>query len=494
MFHRRSTDNLASVVAALNASQAVIEFTPDGRVLNANENFLKVMGYRADEVAGKHHQMFCDPAFVASDAYRVFWRELASGKFQSGAFKRIARDGRDVWLQATYNPVFDGKGRVTKVIKLAADITEAKQQAMDYAGKIAAIDRAQAIIEFATDGTVITANDNFLKAMGYTLAEIKGQHHRMFCDPDYVASQDYDRFWQRLAAGELIADEFRRIGKNDREVYIQASYNPVFDDAGRVIKVVKFATDVTEAVRRRLRNDEIGREIDGQLGDVLVQMEGANEMASGASSASTETSSMVNSVAAAAEELSASVREIASSMSAARSSVEGVFRNAEVANTSAARLSESAESMNNVVAFIQGIASQINLLALNATIESARAGEAGKGFAVVASEVKTLANQASASTKTIGTEIAKIQSVSTEVANALSLISGSMTHVLDSVSNVASAIEEQHAVTGEISGNMQAAVAAVHDIEESLTRITGAFRAVVQSSDGVKANVERLVA
>jgi methyl-accepting chemotaxis protein len=494
MFRKANDNNLAAVVAALNASQAVIEFTPDGRVLSANDNFLQVMGYSRDEVVGKHHQMFCDPAYAASDAYRDFWRELQNGRFQSNAFKRVAKGGRDVWLQATYNPVFDGKGRVVKVIKLAADITDAKQKAMDAAGKMAAVDRAQAVIEFATDGTVLTANDNFLRVMGYSLGEIQGRHHKIFCDPAYVATADYDQFWKRLASGELIADEFRRIGKNGREVFIQASYNPIFDDTGKVTKVVKFATDVTDAVRRRLRNDEIGREIDGQLGEVLVQMDGANQMASGASSASTETSSMVNSVAAAAEELSASVREIASSMSAARSSVEGVFKNAEIANSSAARLSESADSMNSVVTFIQGIASQINLLALNATIESARAGEAGKGFAVVASEVKSLANQASASTKTIGTEISKIQAVSTEVADALSLISGSMTHVLDSVSNVATAIEEQHAVTGEISGNMQAAVQAVHEIEESLTRITGAFNAVVQSSDSVKANVERLVA
>ncbi|MGN6424283.1 MAG: methyl-accepting chemotaxis protein [Asticcacaulis sp.] len=493
MFIRQNGD-LSAVVAALNASQAVIEFTPEGRVLTANDNFLRAMGYRREEVVGRHHEMFCDDAFRQSEDYARFWKDLATGKFQSGAFKRVGSGGRIVWLQATYNPVFDRSGRVTKVIKFASDITEVKVQAMDAAGKMAAIDRAQGVIEFTTDGVVLTANDNFLQILGYSLTEIKGQHHQTFCDPAYVASEDYKRFWEKLAAGEFIAAEFRRLGKGGREVFIQASYNPIFDDTGAVTKVVKFATDVTETVKRRIRNEGISREIDGQLGDVLVQMDGANQMASGASSASTETSSMVNAVAAAAEELSASVREIAESMSAARGSVEGVFKNAEVANSSAGRLAESADAMNNVVSFIQGIASQINLLALNATIESARAGEAGKGFAVVASEVKTLANQASASTKTIGEEIAKIQAVSTEVADALSLISGSMTHVLDSVSNVASAIEEQHAVTGEISANMQAAVSAVHEIEESLTRITGAFSSVASSSESVKANVERLVA
>ncbi len=492
MFRRTSGDQ-AAIIEALNASQAVIEFSPDGHILDANDNFLKTMGYRREEVVGKHHRIFCDPKFVASDDYRRFWHELGQGRFMSNAFKRFAKDGHPVWLQATYNPIRQG-GKVVKIIKFASDITAAKLQDLDFSGKVHALDRAQAIIEFTPQGEILTANENFLKAMGYGLDEIRGRHHRMFCEPDYVASAEYRRFWDRLAGGEFVADEFKRLGKGGRAVYIQASYNPVLDDTGAVIKVVKFATDVTEQVNRRLRNDDISHTIDGQLNGVLDQMNDAGHMASGASSASTQTSSMVNSVAAAAEELSSSVREIAQNMTSARTSVESVFKHAESANTFAESLKESAGSMTGVVEFIQGIASQINLLALNATIESARAGEAGKGFAVVASEVKSLANQASASTKTIGSEIDKIQAVSTEVVNALSLISGSMNHVLDSVTSVASAIEEQHAVTGEISGNMQSAVTAVHEIEESLVRINEAFGAVKTASVDVKANVERLVA
>jgi methyl-accepting chemotaxis protein len=490
----RHQNDQAAIVAALNASQAVIAFTPDGRVLEANDNFLGAMGYRREEIVGKHHEIFCDAHFVASDDYRLFWRDLAAGQFKSGAFKRFARDGHAVWLQATYNPVRGRDGKVVKVIKFASVITEAKLQELDYAGKIHAIDLAQAVIEFTPKGEILTANENFLKAMGYRLEEIRGQHHQIFCDPDYVKSADYGRFWDRLGRGEFIADEFKRLGKGGRAVYIQASYNPVIDDTGAVIKVVKFAIDVTDQVNRRLRNDDISHQIDGQLNDVLGQMDDAGHMASGASSASTQTSSMVNAVAAAAEELSASVREIAENMTTAKTSVEGVFKHAETANGFAAGLKQSADEMSSVVELIQGIASQINLLALNATIESARAGEAGKGFAVVASEVKTLANQAAASTKTIGGEIEKIQTVSTEVVGALSLISSSMHHVLDSVASVATAIEEQHAVTGEISGNMQSAVTAVHEIESSLTRITQAFGAVKTASTQVKTNVESLVA
>ncbi len=494
MFRRNAPANQASIVNALNASQAVIEFTPDGKILTANDNFLAVMGYGRDEIVGQHHRLFCDPAFAESEDYHRFWRDLAAGKFQSSAFKRYGKNGRVVWLQATYNPVVDAQGKVTRVIKFASDITRAKLDELDYAGKIHALDRAQAIIEFTPQGDILTANDNFLAAMGYGLHEIRGRHHEMFCDPDYVRSAAYRQFWDKLARGEFVADEFKRIGKGGRPVYIQASYNPVMDDTGAVIKVVKFATDVTAAVNRRLSNDQIGREIDGELKGVLAQMDGASHMASGASSASTETSSMVHAVAAAAEELSASVRDIAQNMTTAQSSVEGVFKHAETANTYASTLSESAKAMTNVVDFIQNIASQINLLALNATIESARAGEAGKGFAVVASEVKTLANQASSSTKTIGDEIAKIQTVSTEVAGALELISNSLTHVLGNVASVASAIVQQQAVTGEISGNMHAAVTAVQEIEESLTRINTAFDAVVTASTEVKGKVDRLVA
>lgn len=494
MFFHKSMASDRSFIEALESSQAIIEFTPHGRIVRANGNFLNAVGYTEREIVGQHHSIFCAPEYAATQAYRDFWTDMAAGKFRAGEFKRIGKGGRIVWLQASYNPVVDSSGKVVRVVKLASDITEEKALSLDHAGKVMAISRAQAVIEFSTDGVILTANDNFLETMGYRLDEIQGRHHSLFCDADFAQSAEYRLFWEALSRGEFRAAEYRRVAKGGRPVYIQASYNPIFDDTGAVIKVVKFATDVTEKVNRRLYNDGISRDIDGQLNGVLSQMDAANHMASGASSASTETSSIVSAVAAAAEELSASVRDIGSNMLSAKSSVEGVFKHTETANSFAANLSESAGAMNNVVAFIQNIASQINLLALNATIESARAGDAGKGFAVVASEVKNLANQAAASTKTIGEEIDKIQAVSAEVATALAFISTSMNDVLANVSNVASAIAQQEAVTGEISGNMQSAVTAVHEIEESLIRITEAFTVVTSSSATVKTNVEKLVA
>ena len=230
---------------ALDRSQATIEFNMDGTVLTANPNFLRVLGYTLDEIRGLHHRTFVDPTYAQSPAYARFWDDLAAGRFQQDEFKRIGKGGKEVWIQASYNPVCDAKGRPYKVVKFATDVTAAKLQAADAAGQLAAIGKAQAVIEFGLDGIVRTANDNFLRVLGYTLDEIKGRHHRMFVDPAYAQSHAYARFWEDLAAGRFQADEFKRIGKGGKEVWIQASYNPITDASGRVCKVVKFATDVT---------------------------------------------------------------------------------------------------------------------------------------------------------------------------------------------------------------------------------------------------------
>jgi len=238
-------------IQAIERAQAVIEFGLDGTVITANENFLRVFGYSLDEVVGKHHRIFCDPDYAASSAYREFWKNLASGEYDSAEFKRIAKDGSEIWLQASYNPIFDADGRPIKVVKFATDVTESKLQRTELEGKIQAIERAQAVIEFGLDGTVITANENFLRIFGYSLDDVAGKHHRIFCDPDYAASSAYREFWQNLARGEYDSGEFKRIAKDGSEIWLQASYNPIFDIEGRPRKVVKFASDITEEIRKR---------------------------------------------------------------------------------------------------------------------------------------------------------------------------------------------------------------------------------------------------
>ncbi|MGY2903237.1 methyl-accepting chemotaxis protein [Bradyrhizobium sp. URHC0002] len=237
--------NAIAQAAAINKSQAVIEFKLDGTIVTANKNFLDAMGYTLDEIKGKHHGIFVDPAERESTAYREFWARLNRGEFQATQYKRFAKGGREIWIQASYNPIVDGSGRPTGVIKFATDITAQKIHSMEDAGKIAAISRAQAVIEFNMDGTIVTANDNFLRAMGYTLAEIEGKHHSMFVVPEDRGSAAYREFWARLNRGEFQAAEYKRLGKGDKEIWILATYNPILNEAGKPFKVVKFATDVT---------------------------------------------------------------------------------------------------------------------------------------------------------------------------------------------------------------------------------------------------------
>lgn len=253
---------LSAVSAALNRVQAVIEFDLQGIILHANDNFLATVGYTLDELRGKHHRILCDPDYVQSEAYRQFWEKLARGEFDRGEYRRIGRGGREVWINASYNPVIGEDGRPYKVIKFATDVTAAKQQHADYEGRIRAIDKAQAVIEFDTLGHVLQANQNFLDTLGYRLDEIQGKHHRMFCEEAHAASPEYREFWAKLNRGEFDSGRYKRIAKGGRVVWIQATYNPIFDVNGRLYKVVKFAIDVTaqvaleESVKQRAEDDQ----------------------------------------------------------------------------------------------------------------------------------------------------------------------------------------------------------------------------------------------
>ncbi|MBI5130402.1 MAG: PAS domain-containing methyl-accepting chemotaxis protein [Rhodopseudomonas palustris] len=418
--------DFAGQVAAANRSQAVIEFNMDGTVRTANENFLRTLGYSLEEIQGKNHSMFVEPEFRDSPAYREFWAALNRGEYQAAEYKRIGKGGKEVWIQASYNPIFDDKGKPAKVVKFATDVTEQKLRNADLAGQIEAIGKSQAVIEFSMDGTILNANDNFLHALGYTLGEIKGKHHSMFVDPSERGTS-YAEFWAALNRGQYQAAEYKRIGKGGRDVYIQASYNPILDLNGRPFKVVKYATDVTQQVLARMGNERVR--------------------------------GMMETVAAGAEELNASVREISETMTKSRETAAGAVERVANADAQAQRLTSAAQAMSGIVELINNITGQINLLALNATIESARAGEAGRGFAVVAAEVKNLANQAKQATDKIGEEISSLNLISGDVAGALNAIKEAITHVSEYVTSTAAAVEEQSTVTGEMTTSMQRAAA-----------------------------------
>jgi methyl-accepting chemotaxis protein len=244
---KRSAADFQGQIAAISKAQAVIEFTLDGIILNANDNFCRALGYSLKEIQGQHHGMFVDPTYRASHEYRVFWDKLARGEYDAGQYKRFSKSGKEVWIQASYNPIYDINGKPFKVVKYATDVTEAKLRAADYEGQLAAIGKAQAVIEFDLKGNILNANDNFCRAMGYVIDEIRGQHHRLFVDAETSMSAEYRMFWDKLARGEYDSGQYKRIAKGGREIWIQASYNPIYDMNGKPFKVVKYATDITEA-------------------------------------------------------------------------------------------------------------------------------------------------------------------------------------------------------------------------------------------------------
>jgi methyl-accepting chemotaxis protein len=417
----------AAQAAAASRAQAVIEFELDGTIITANENFLKATGYSLDEIRGRKHGMFVEPSERDSAGYRDFWAALNRGEFQTSEYKRIGKAGREVWILASYNPVLDEKGKPFKVVKFATDVTEQKRRSVDLTGQIDAINRSQAVIEFALDGTIVDANENFLKTMGYTLGEIKGRHHSMFVEPAERDGAAYREFWAALNRGEFQTDEYKRIGKGGREVWIQASYSPILDLNGKPFKVVKYAADVTRQALVRIGNERVR--------------------------------SMMDSVAAGSEELNASVREISEAMVKSKQTAMGAVESVASADLQAKRLNDAAQAMSGIVEMIGNITGQINLLALNATIESARAGEAGRGFAVVASEVKSLANQAKQATDKIGLEINSLTGISGDVVAALDSIKAAIQNVSEYVTSTAAAVEEQSTVTSEMSSSMQRAAA-----------------------------------
>jgi methyl-accepting chemotaxis protein len=246
-----TSGELDAVYQALDRAQAIIEFDLDGKVIGANENFLRIFGYSLEEVVGQHHRMFCEPSHAASSEYEAFWKKLNRGESDAAEFKRLGKGGKEVWLRASYNPVFDKDGKPIRIVKFATDVTASKLRTAEFQSKMNAIDRAQAVIEFELDGTVITANENFLRIFGYRLEDVVGKHHRIFCEPGYTESPEYAQFWQQLGRGEYVAGEFKRIGKNGGEVWLQASYNPILDIEGRPIKIVKFASDITLEIEKR---------------------------------------------------------------------------------------------------------------------------------------------------------------------------------------------------------------------------------------------------
>lgn len=483
---RRFHDDIRAKYDALNLSQAIIEFSLDGIIVTANANFLATVGYDLSEVRGLHHSLFLEPSYAGSDDYKKFWAALCRGANRSAEFKRIGKNGREIWMQASYNPVRDRSGNVVKIIKIATDITGQKRQNLDVAGQIAALNRSQAIIAFTPDGTILEANDNFLAAVGYRAEEIQGRHHNLFVDPAEQAGETYRSFWTSLAQGSYHSAEFRRIAKGGRDIYIQGSYNPITDANGQVVKVVKFATDVTAQVRERQLRAEAQRAISTDLDAIGSAVVDVSQQTDEAARTIGRVSDEIQAVAAGTEELSASVGEISQQVSSAAQMAQDAVQRAEHAGTIIGSLSDQTAQIGAVVLMIQGIAAQTNLLALNASIEAARAGEAGRGFAVVASEVKTLAEQTARATDQIRAQITATQQAAKDAVSAIDVIQKTIRTLNDVSATIASAVEEQSAITCQISSSMQTASREAVSIAGAVELIAGATRNVDAATGQVR--------
>ena len=431
----------AGQIEAINKSEAVIHFDMDGTISEANPSFLAAVGYTRQELIGQHHAILLDPKDSKSWDYESFWQRLQQGQFQAAEFKRRRKDGSEIWLQATYNPIYGLDGKPFKVVKYASDVTEDRRLSAEYAGEIAAINRSQCVIQFDMDGRILQANENFLESFGYRADEVIGRHHEMFVDRSHAGSREYQEFWQKLRRGEFHSAAYTRLGKGGREIFIQATYNPIRDVSGRLFKVVKYATDITPEVKAR------------RAAIAAAQVTALN----------------VNAVAEAAATMTGQIGEITKNMASSRHAVDVMHVHARAADKRTGDLRHAAIAMDGIVQLITRIAEQINLLALNATIESARAGDAGRGFATVASEVKTLAGRASLATAEIAEQIASVQSVTSDVVGSIAEIARTIDSVQAFVSQASSAMDEQNLATHHISASMNSAAAGVADISRSLS-------------------------
>ncbi len=544
--HDAELVDLRGQMAAINRVLAFIEFGLDGRIITANDNFLQVLGFQLDEIRGQHHSMFVDPQYRQSSEYRQFWERLGRGQFDAGQYKRLGKGGREVWIQASYNPVFDANGQAYKVVKYATDITEDKRRAADLSGQMAAISKSQAVIEFSLDGRILSANENFLGALGYRLDEIRGQHHSLFVSTEYRQSPEYRQFWDKLGRGEYDAGQYMRVGKGGREIWIQASYNPILDADGKPFKVVKYATDVTaqvlasralqraveetQAVVEAARDGDISLRIgledkSGEIAtlcagvnDVLETMAGVigqvkesaevisravSEIAQGnqdLSSRTEEQASSLEQTASSMEQLSGTVRQNADNArranDLAHTSNDEVARGGEVVKRVVATMQEiqgSSKKISEIIGVIDSIAFQTNILALNAAVEAARAGEQGRGFAVVATEVRNLAQRSATAAKEIKALIAESVDKVDEGARLVAEAGSTMDQVVTSFRSVAGLVTEISGASREQSNGIEQVSKAVSQMDEVTQQNAALVEEAAAAAESLDEQVRGLV-
>ncbi|RBQ32204.1 chemotaxis protein [Arcobacter sp. FW59] len=477
MFFSNKEDKLQ--LKAINQNYATIVFRNDGTIIKANKLFLDTMGYTLNEIIGKHHKIFCDKRFVESKEYQEAWDTLNKGKSITSEFKRIKKDGEAVFLRASYMPISNKNGKVVQVIKLAQDITKKRLKDLYYLGQINAINKSQAVIEFDMQGIILNANKNFLDTLGYSLDEIMGKHHSIFCEESYRNSNAYKEFWGKLNKGEYDAGEYLRIGKNSKKVYIQASYNPILDLDGIPFKVVKYATDIT--LKKNTMFD-IGKEIE-DLTKSLKQLQNASTSMVNEAKTSMEGSKAIT---VSIEELNQAFQELSTKVEIMLSSITNIFNTtsqsekvvfelkSQSKDTAIAmnKLNEESIKIGDTINVITQIAFQTNILSLNAAVEAATAGEAGKGFAVVAGEVRNLATRSNEAAKDITSAIEFIQSLVRNSLESIHNIDDKVEKISLMSSNISSSISDQKNISNELASTALETSQTLNQITTNMVKVS----------------------